>query len=261
MYGKIFASIYKGSMRGKADPQAVLIYMIANCDKSGCLDETQQCIAEAIGRPVEAVREACLFLEAADPESRSTDEEGARIVRVAPPRTWGWRIVNHAKYVAIRNEEDRRAQSREAMRRLRSKDVSTSEQMLTPVNTREHLLADVNTVSHGEPRLAHADADTDADATTTNTAAVAAPRQYDSPFDDSLAATKALTPNNYMDWKCRYRAILAFSVNHGAGDADWAALFNEHGYDDMTAAAEFLKKQLQPGKRLWPDQFAKLAKD
>jgi hypothetical protein len=43
--------------------------------------------------PVEEVQAAIAALEAADPESRSPEEGGARIVRLDAHRTWGWLSV------------------------------------------------------------------------------------------------------------------------------------------------------------------------
>lgn len=120
MFGKVFASLWQGSMVGQSDAQLVFVYMIANCDSDGHLDQTQEVIAALTGIPVERVQRALDLLSAPDPRSRTTDHEGRRIMLVDPARGWGWLIVNHAKYMAMRNEEVRRVQNRERMRKVRA---------------------------------------------------------------------------------------------------------------------------------------------
>src|SRR5690606_24885445 len=70
--------------------------------------------------------EALRNLNEPDPESRSPEEGGRRIVLLEDHRNWGWIIVNHAKYKAIRNAEDRREKGREYTRKSRAKSASVS---------------------------------------------------------------------------------------------------------------------------------------
>jgi len=108
MYGKVFDSLFKGSMRGKTDPQLVFIYMLTNCDGAGQFNEMETGIADATGMSVERVIAAIAFLSAPDKRSRSPLHEGRRIVLIDEHRNWGWLIVNHAHYRAIANGETRR---------------------------------------------------------------------------------------------------------------------------------------------------------
>lgn len=101
--------------------------MLAHADAAGWVDIHPRAIAEETGLSVEAVKTAIAELEAPDPESRSPDEEGRRIVLLDGHRAWGWRIVNHGKYRAIRNEEDRREQNRLAQQRFRAKDQESKQ--------------------------------------------------------------------------------------------------------------------------------------
>lgn len=95
--------------------------LLAHCDRDGVADIHPRAIAEEVGLPIEQVRAALDVLESPDNESRSPAEEGRRIVRVDEHRMWGWRVVNYGKYRAIRNEDDRRKQNREAQARWREK--------------------------------------------------------------------------------------------------------------------------------------------
>lgn len=119
MFGKVFASLWEGSMVGHADEQLVFVYMLANCDRDGVVDKTQEVIAALTGITLERVRAAVVTLESPDPRSRTPDLEGRRIVRMDDHRDWGWVIVNRQKYRAMIDEDVRREQTRERVRRSR----------------------------------------------------------------------------------------------------------------------------------------------
>jgi len=126
MYGKLFSSLDHGTLRGQAHEILVFSNMIAHADKDGYVDKHWRAIAEECGLSIEEVKTACQNLEAPDAESRSKEADGARIVRVDDHRAWGWKITNYAKYRAIRSEEDRRCQNREAKRREREKSAMSA---------------------------------------------------------------------------------------------------------------------------------------
>jgi hypothetical protein len=114
MYVKLFASIYQGTLRGKSHCLLVFTNLLAHCDKAGEVDVHPRAIADEVGLTVEEVNAALAELEAPDPESRSPEENGCRIMRLDEHRAWGWRVVNYIKYRAIRDEADRREQNRRA---------------------------------------------------------------------------------------------------------------------------------------------------
>lgn len=124
MYCKLFASLYQGTLRGKSNEILVFTNLLAHCDKDGFVDKHWRAIAEEVGLSIEEVKEAVLSLEAPDPESRSPEEGGARLIRLDEHRAWGWRVVNYAKYRTIRNADDRREQNRLAKQREREKKKS-----------------------------------------------------------------------------------------------------------------------------------------
>lgn len=121
MFAKVFSSLYDGSLRGRPHEILVFTNLLTRADANGEVDRHFRAIAEDIGLTVEETKAAILVLESPDPESRSPEEEGRRIARLEDHRTWGWRIINYAKYRAIRHAEDRRAQVREAVQRHRKK--------------------------------------------------------------------------------------------------------------------------------------------
>ena len=127
MYGKVFDSLFTGSMRGKGDVQLVFIYMISNASEDGIFDQTPQCIADATGKPLSTISACIATLEAPDEMSRTRTDNGRRIRRLDDERPWGWQIVNHAHYRQIAN--------REAMKeaeRLRKRDYRQKKEKQCP---------------------------------------------------------------------------------------------------------------------------------
>jgi hypothetical protein len=126
IYAKLFTSIYQGTLRGNSHGLLVFTNLLAHCDKNGIADIHPRAIAEEVGLTPDEVRLALDVLEAPDPESRSPEEDGRRLVRIDAHRAWGWRIVNYCKYRAIRNEDDRREQNRAAQARFRQQSKPPS---------------------------------------------------------------------------------------------------------------------------------------
>jgi len=119
MYAKIFSSLYQGTLRGRSNEILVFTNLLAHASKDGIVDKHWRAIAEETGLTVDSVRAAIIELESPDLESRSPEEDGARIIQMDGHRAWGWQIVNHAKYRAMRSEDDRAEQNRLAQKRWR----------------------------------------------------------------------------------------------------------------------------------------------
>jgi hypothetical protein len=132
VYAKLFTSIYQGTLRGNSRGLLVFTNLLAHADAAGHVDVHPRAIAEEVGLTVAEVRAALDELEAPDPESRSPEEDGRRLLRLDEHRAWGWRIVNYVKYRSIRSEEDRRAQNREAQKRWRDKQASDTDKQRKP---------------------------------------------------------------------------------------------------------------------------------
>lgn len=132
MYGKTFQKLWHGSMRGKWDLQLVFIYMFSCCDRDGIFDAVPDVIASDTGLEMSVVLKAITVLESPDPMSRTPDNEGRRILRLDPHRTWGWRIPNHEKYRREGSEEHRKEQNAERQRKFKEKQRSNA--VVTPGN-------------------------------------------------------------------------------------------------------------------------------
>lgn len=149
MYAKLFASLYQGTLRGCSDSILVFTNLLAHADSVGLVDKHWKAISDETGLSRERVETAILHLESPDPESRSPDENGCRIIRIDEHRAWGWRIVNHAKYRAIRNEDERREQNRLAQERWRNKNKQSKPHKPESAYTEAEAEAEVKTNMSG----------------------------------------------------------------------------------------------------------------
>ena len=133
MYAKLFSSMYDGTLAMCGPWEALVTFqqMLILSDSRGYIDMTPDAIARRTTIPIDIIAKGISVLEAPDPDSRTPDEEGRRIVRLDSHRSWGWRIVNHEKFRQIRTSDDRREYMKNYQQERRRKQVSTS------VNTRK----------------------------------------------------------------------------------------------------------------------------
>jgi hypothetical protein len=124
MYGKIFDTIYDGTLA--EDWRALITFqqMIVMCDADGVIDMTPQSISRRTGIPLEFIEAGIEILEKIDERSRTPDQEGRRIVRLDEHRPWGWYLVNHEKYKNLQDSDKVREQNRERKRRQREREQS-----------------------------------------------------------------------------------------------------------------------------------------
>ncbi|MEQ2007535.1 MAG: hypothetical protein ABMA26_12120 [Limisphaerales bacterium] len=116
-FTKLFSSLTESSVWCQDDhTRLVWIAMLAMADKHGRVWASVPGLANRARVPVEAVERALGIFLAPDPHSRTKAFEGRRIEVI----DGGWRLLNHAKYRALRDEEDRRAKDAERQRRCRA---------------------------------------------------------------------------------------------------------------------------------------------
>lgn len=128
MYGKIFESMYDGSLATVGPWQALVTFqqMIVLADRWGVVDMTAESLSRRTTIPLDIITPGIAALEQPDSHSRDPGLDGRRIVRLRENTAWGWRIVNHAKYRALRTAEERRAYQREWQSRKRAQDKRTA---------------------------------------------------------------------------------------------------------------------------------------
>lgn len=128
-YTPAFESIYTGSLHGQWPTAAVWASLLPLIDARGRIDMSFQAIATMTGWPIDLLRQGIAKLEEPDADSRSPAEEGRRLVKLDPNRSWGWRVVNHGLYKERAREKQRSADGRNAekvreWRNRQNKDVT-----------------------------------------------------------------------------------------------------------------------------------------
>lgn len=150
MYGKVFTSIYDGTL--VEDWRALITFQqfITLSDADGIVDMTPFTISRRTGIPIEHIEAGIKVLQSPDKNSRTPGEEGRRIMLIDGHRDWGWLIVNHNKYKNLQDSSTVREQTRERVRKHREK---------------RRLVTDGNkcnvTVTEGNAKKRHIDINTD----------------------------------------------------------------------------------------------------
>ena len=107
MYGKIFKSIYYGSLADVPPAREMMACLCVHADKEGFVDMTAKSIGMILRMSEKVARGAFDTLAAADPASASEAEEGRRILsRGFEVR--GIQIVNYEAYRKLQTEEDKK---------------------------------------------------------------------------------------------------------------------------------------------------------
>lgn len=129
--------MYKGTLAMVGPWEALVTFqqMIVLADLEGVVDMTADAISRETTIPLKIIAKGIEALEQPDPESRTPDEDGRRIVLLSEGRTWGWRIVNYEHYRKLRSEEERREYHRNYWREKRSKSATKKNSTTTQQNS------------------------------------------------------------------------------------------------------------------------------
>ena len=121
MYGKIFESMYDGTL--SADWKAMVTFQqfIVLADSEGVVDYTPPALSRRTGIPLDILEHGIDKLQQPDPYSRSADMDGQRIILLDEHRPWGWHIVNYEHYCELATKSQQREKSRERKRKQREK--------------------------------------------------------------------------------------------------------------------------------------------
>lgn len=122
MYAKVFTQIFDSSIAEDYEVRHVFEDLLKLADKDGNVDMTAEAIARRTNVPLDIVKRGLDALSSPDPESRTRDFEGRRIVLIDPNRSWGWFIVNYQHYRDIQDEEMRKEAFRKAKQKQRDKE-------------------------------------------------------------------------------------------------------------------------------------------
>ncbi|MCK4817569.1 hypothetical protein KA005_17505 [bacterium] len=154
MYGKIFTSIYDGSLAcGNWKALITFQQLIILADQDGVIDMTAIAIHRRTTIPLEIIEEGIMELLKPDSHSRNKTDDGRRIVLLDEDREWGWVIVNYEYYKNLASAAERREQNKQAQQRSRnqrpqaSANVSSSHKTSAPkphIDLDVHLDTDVD---------------------------------------------------------------------------------------------------------------------
>ncbi len=155
MYAKIFSQIYDGTLCTKGPWQALVTFqqMLVLADQDGGVDMTPEAISRRTTIPLEIIRMGIKELCEPDPESRSPDEDGRRLLPLREGRSWGWTIVNYKRYRQLQRESERREYHRNYWHKRPVKS-SAEQQNSTKLNTPQ-------LTQHNQP-IAEAEAEAEA---------------------------------------------------------------------------------------------------
>jgi hypothetical protein len=147
MYGKLFSSMYDGTLYGQWQAIVTLQQLVILADEDGVVDITPPAIAARTSIPLDIIETGIEQLSAADRYSRTPGEDGRRIVLVDEGRPWGWRIVNYRYYRDLASREQKKANDRQriAAKRLNSKAVAGCRKVSQPVADVAHTDTDTYT--------------------------------------------------------------------------------------------------------------------
>ena len=156
MYGKIFDTMYDGTLRADWKAMITLQQLIVLADQDGTVDMTIFSLHGRTGIPLDILEYGIDYLSKPDPYSRSSVLEGRRIRLLEDDRNWGWEIVNYKHYRDLATREDKRQKDRVRIAKKRS-------------TARESQgVAGSRITSEEVEKVAHTDVDVDVDVNTNN---------------------------------------------------------------------------------------------
>ena len=130
-YTKLFASIVDSTIwRESKEIKIVWITMLAKANRAGIVEASVPGLADAARVTISECEEALRKLESPDIYSRTKEYEGRRIKTI----DGGWLILNHAKYRAKMNADERREYLAEKKRQERENAKRNVNTQSTNVN-------------------------------------------------------------------------------------------------------------------------------
>ena len=152
MYGKIFDSMYDGSLLGRWEAIVTFQQMICLANVDGVVDMTPPAISARTSIPLDIIEKGIVVLSQPDEYSRTPGSEGRRIELIDAHRHWGWFIINYAKYRDLATAAGKREADRVRIAAKRA-NVATSRKV-----------SQVSQVSQDVADVAYVDVDVDVDA-------------------------------------------------------------------------------------------------
>lgn len=161
MYAKLFSSVLDSSLMDEdITTRLTFLLMLAAADRDGRVNFSDQALARRLNLPIEDLQRALDKLTRPDPNSRTRDHEGRRVIRDESGS--GYILPNYGKFRDTKNGEDQRAMWREKKRAQRS--TQTECPQLSPnVLDIQGQSKSVPGILGQSPMSNHTDTDTEAD--------------------------------------------------------------------------------------------------
>lgn len=152
-FTKLFASITESTIWCEPDTTRLCwITMLAMADSRGRVFGSIPGLANRSRVSVDAARTAINTFLSPDPDSRSSVAEGRRIEAI----DGGWRLINHEKYRALRDEESIKESKRNWAKKARAKAKEVDQNVDISVDCRS-LENSVDRIRHNAEAEAEAD--------------------------------------------------------------------------------------------------------
>ncbi len=146
-YTKLFSSIVTSTIWRESDHvRLVWVTMLALADKYGVVEASVPGLADLARVSRSLCDDALKVLMSPDPDSRTKDHDGRRLVAV----DGGWQLVNHGKYRDRMSAEDQKAKKAAYMRAYRSTRKDDVTDRSASVNDRNQPLPTVAKVPQSE---------------------------------------------------------------------------------------------------------------
>jgi hypothetical protein len=101
MCATIVSQIFESSIAEDYQIRHVFMDLLVLADEHGVVDMTVEAIARRTNVPMPILTAALAALVGSDPQSRSREADGARLIPLDPKRGWGWKIVNVDRYKTL----------------------------------------------------------------------------------------------------------------------------------------------------------------
>jgi len=181
-YTKLFSSILASTIWREDDKTRIVwITLLAMADKKGLAECSVPGLADLARVSVDDCRVALQKLQQPDPDSRTQEHEGRRIA----PAEGGFSILNHSKYRAKLNQDERREYLKIKQAEYRKRKQASTK---------------VNNVSNKSTELTHTEAKADTDTKAIRTKPSAKPSANGVlPEDSRHTRIKAMLQNSYQE--------------------------------------------------------------
>lgn len=128
--------MYDGTLCTRGPWQALVTFqqLLILADQDGNVDMTLEAISRRTTIPLNILQHGITPLLEPDPQSRTSDAQGRRIIALVDGRDWGWHIINYDHYRKMKREEDRREYHREYWHKRKEKLNNTQHAQQTQPN-------------------------------------------------------------------------------------------------------------------------------